>query len=142
MQQTKFLSLCNKIIVAILLTISITACKSGQNKTKDETIKDFVAEDQIFTDIDKAKKIFYSLPSPLETAMIIKSAGAKYDQELLNSLSNKEKYVSNKSMALNLGIYTTDLSFASLFDQTQTSLDYMEAAQTMAATSCLSFSFR
>jgi hypothetical protein len=35
-------------------------------------------------------------------------------------------------MALNLGIYTTDLSFASLFDQTQTSIRYMEAARTMA----------
>jgi hypothetical protein len=35
-------------------------------------------------------------------------------------------------MALNLGIYTTDLSFASLFDQTQTSVQYMEAARKMA----------
>jgi hypothetical protein len=35
-------------------------------------------------------------------------------------------------MALNLGIYTTDLSFASLFEQTQTSLDYMSAARAMA----------
>jgi hypothetical protein len=35
-------------------------------------------------------------------------------------------------MGLNLGIYTTDLSFASLFDQTQTSIKYMEAAKKMA----------
>ncbi len=35
-------------------------------------------------------------------------------------------------MALNLGIYTTDLSFASLFDQTQTSIRYMNAAKRMA----------
>lgn len=35
-------------------------------------------------------------------------------------------------MALNLGIYTTDLSFASLFDQTQTSIQYMNAAKRMA----------
>lgn len=133
MQQKNFLSYCNIIFVAFLLAFSITACKSGQNKTgKDESIQDFVAEDEIFNDIDKAKKIFYSLPSPLETAMVIKSAGAEYDQELLNNLDNKEKYVSNRSMALNLGIYTTDLSFASLFDQTQTSINYMEASKKMA----------
>jgi hypothetical protein len=35
-------------------------------------------------------------------------------------------------MALNLGIYTTDLSFASLFDQTQASINYMNAAKKMA----------
>ncbi len=132
MQQKNFVSLCNKILVAFLLAISITACKSGNKTNKDETIQDFVAEDEIFNDIDKAKKIFYSLPSPLETAMIIKSAGAEYDQELLNSLDNTEKYLNNRSMALNLGIYTTDLSFASLFDQTQTSINYMEASKKMA----------
>jgi len=35
-------------------------------------------------------------------------------------------------MALNLGIYTTDLSYASLFDQTQITLNYIEVAKKMA----------
>ena len=64
--------------------------------------------------------------------MLIKSAGAEYDEELLNSLDNVNKYTTSKSMALNLGIYTTDLSFASLFDQTQTSINYMTASRQMA----------
>jgi hypothetical protein len=72
------------------------------------------------------------LPSPLETALIMKSAGAKYDQEILNSIDNVQNYTTNRSMALNLGIYTTDLSFASLFEQTQASIDYMGAARAMA----------
>jgi hypothetical protein len=35
-------------------------------------------------------------------------------------------------MALNLGIYTCDLSFASLYEQTQLIIDYMNAAKKMA----------
>ena len=35
-------------------------------------------------------------------------------------------------MALNLGIYTCDLSYASLYEQTQLLIDYMEAAKKMA----------
>jgi hypothetical protein len=35
-------------------------------------------------------------------------------------------------MALNLGIYTCDLSFTSLYDQTQLIIDYMNAAKKMA----------
>jgi hypothetical protein len=35
-------------------------------------------------------------------------------------------------MALNLGIYTCDLSYASLYDQTQLIIDYMNAAKKMA----------
>jgi len=116
------------IIFSALLFYKCSNCQ----KQKGENIDEFLPEEDIFTDIDKAKKIFYSLPSPLETAQIIKSAGATYNEELLNSLGNVSKYTTNKSMALNLGIYTTDLSFASLFDQTQTALKYMEAARKLA----------
>ncbi|MBN2485523.1 MAG: hypothetical protein JXB34_06090 [Bacteroidales bacterium] len=133
MQQTKIFLTATKILVAFLFVMSITACQSGQKKDgKNIGIEDFLSDDKIFDDIDKAKKIIYSLPSPIETAMIIKSAGAEYDQELLNSLGNVENYTTNKELALNLGVYTTDLSFASLFEQTQTSIDYMNASKKMA----------
>jgi hypothetical protein len=120
-------------ILVLSLIVSFGGCKSDNKKaSQDVNIEDFVTEDDIFDDIDKAKKIFYSLPSPLETAMLIKSAGAKYDEELLNSLDNVTRYTSSRALALNLGIYTTDLSFASLFDQTQTSINFMTASRTMA----------
>ncbi|MBN2215003.1 MAG: hypothetical protein JW723_12240 [Bacteroidales bacterium] len=121
-------------IFSVFCLLVLPCCKSDKSREKKKGVdlEDFLSEDEIFDDIDKAKKIFYSLPSPLETAMLIKSAGAEYDEQLLNSLENTRNYTSNKSLALNLGIYTTDLSFASLFDQTQTSIKYMEAARTMA----------
>ena len=82
--------------------------------------------------LNTAKRIFYSLPSPLETAMLIKNAGAEYDERLMNPTENTSKYITSKSKALNLGIYSTDLSYASLFDQTQATLNYIEAAKEMA----------
>jgi hypothetical protein len=47
-------------------------------------------------------------------------------------LENVSNYTTNRSMALNLGIYTTDLSFASLFEQTQTTINYMSNAKKLA----------
>ncbi len=133
MLQKKVLYLTSRIFFGILLVTLISSCKSDQKKQPDNvSIDDFLAEDVIFDDIDKAKKIFYSLPSPLETALILKSAGAKYDQEILNPIENIQNYSTSNALALNLGIYTTDLSFASLFEQTQTSIDYMGAARAMA----------
>lgn len=121
-------------ILTILCILLLPNCKSDKSRQrhKDVNLEDFLSEDDIFDEISKAKRIFYSLPSPLETAMLIKSAGAEYDEQLLNSVSNASNYTSNKSLALNLGIYTTDLSFASLFDETQTSIKYMEATRKMA----------
>lgn len=122
------------LIVLIGLFLLNDSCKSGKRNQegKEVGLEDFLSEEDIFDDIDKAKKIFYSLPSPLETAMLIKSAGASYNELVLNSLNNVNKYSTNKSKALNLGIYTTDLSFACLFDQAQTSLKYMDATRQLA----------
>jgi len=129
-----FLSIPVKLIAIFLAAVMFSGCASDKQRRTDE---DFgldsteISED-LLDDIGTAKQIFYSLPSPLETAMLLKSAGATYNEELLNPVSNASNYTTNRTMALNLGIYTTDLSFASLFDQTQTSIEYMNAAKQMA----------
>lgn len=132
---TKLFRLVPEYTAAILLiAFLISGCKSDKQKTRSDEIKldETELDASLLDDINSAKKIFYSLPSPLETALLIKSAGAIYDEELLNPVENTSNYTTNRSMALNLGIYTTDLSFASLFDQTQTSIRYMNAAKEMA----------
>ncbi len=129
----------NLVRISLLALVAVlwVSCKSGtkQKKAEEENAVEVDVSQlnqEMFKDINEAKQIFYSLPSPLETAMLIKSSGADYNEDLLNSVDNATKYSTNKSMALNLGIYTCDLSFASLYDQTQASIDYMNAAKKMA----------
>ncbi len=122
------------LLLALLFAGMLIGCSSGGSKAaKDETAtvipKDNTA---VYEDIKQAEKIFNALPSPLESAMLIKSAGAKFDNALLNPVGNVSKYVTNKSMALNLGIYTCDLSFASMYEQTQLIIDCMSSAKKMA----------
>jgi hypothetical protein len=115
------------------MSIFILSCSSGGNKNAEPEISvDTLLGDDIFADISNAKQIFYSLPSPLESALLIKSAGATFNEEFLNPIGNANKYTTNLTMALNLGIYITDLSYASLFDQAQTTIRYMEASKKMA----------
>ena len=79
--QSRHISMNLLKIRSIFCLLALTAqCSSNKSKKRsDVNIEDFLTDDEIFDDIDKAKKIFYSLPSPLETAMLIKSAGAEYD---------------------------------------------------------------
>ena len=100
-----------------------------RQRKKDITI---TFSDEALDNIFTVKQIFYALPSPLETAMLLKSAGAAYNEELLNPVENVSKYMTNRSMAVNLGVYSANLSYASLFDQTQTSMNYMDAAKKLA----------
>ncbi len=121
------------LLLFVFLGFTLTGCNRG---AKSEGSEDFEATGTLDTDtqeqLNTAKRIFYSLPSPLETAMLIKNAGAEYDEGLMNPTANSSRYITSKSKALNLGIYSTDLSYASLFDQTQATLNYIEAAKEMA----------
>ena len=123
------------VLVVFMLVLSLlSGCKGGGKETKEEMPPADLKFDNsaVLQDIKQAEKIFQALPSPLESAMLIKSTGAPFEEALLNPESNVRNYVSNKSMALNLGIYTCDLSFASLYEQTQLIVNYMNAAKKMA----------
>jgi hypothetical protein len=131
----KILKIGSGILIAIMLfTILLSSCKSGGGQAQKEEISAEPLKDNsaVMQDIKQAEKIFQALPSPLESAMLIKSAGARFEESYLNPVKNVNRYVTNKSMALNLGIYTCDLSFASLYEQTQLIIDYMNAAKKMA----------
>ncbi len=132
----KILQKTSSLLAILLLILFAAGCSSDKQKKSESddmiTLDSLEINEQLIKDVKAVKEIFYSLPSPLETAMILKQAGAKYNEELLNPTDNVSKYVTNKSMALNLGIYTTDLSYASLFDQTQATINYMNASKKMA----------
>lgn len=121
-------------LVFILAAAILTGCKGGNKPANEEDQEGKLPENltEIKQDIDQAKKIFNALPSPLESAQLIKTAGAEFDEKLLNPVSKQNTYVTSKAMALNLGVYTCDLSFASLYEQTQLLIDYMNAAKKMA----------
>jgi len=82
--------------------------------------------------IQKTEKIFYAIPSPMETAALLKKAGAEYNKDLLNDIHNVDNYTSSTKMALNLGVYGSDLSYTSVFEQTQESMFYTSCAKKLS----------
>ncbi len=137
MRKTYIMSSKFLLSTAIIL-LMLQSCQSDgkkQNKSEEDKIIESATSDvdeKMMEDFTKSKLIFYSLPSPLETAMLIKRSGARYDEDLLNPTGNVTKYDTNLKMALNLGIYSADLSYTSLFDQTQSSIQYMACAKKLA----------
>ncbi|MRR22529.1 hypothetical protein EG830_06065 [bacterium] len=120
-------------VTALAFCLAGTSCKGktrGEaNREKEEAVS---PDEQTMEQIKSAEKVFNALPTPLEVAQLIKEAGAKFDATLLNPVENKSNYTSSKSMALNLGTYVCDLSFASMYDETSLLVNYMEAAEDMA----------
>ncbi|MEZ4738359.1 MAG: hypothetical protein R2818_03150 [Flavobacteriales bacterium] len=82
--------------------------------------------------MQKTKNIFYNIPSPMETAALLKKAGAEYNSKILNDVKNVDKYTAASAQALNLGVYGADLSYASVFNHTQESMFYTSCSRKLA----------
>lgn len=118
------------------LMAGVVSCNSCSNSDKKDSTSATTEVDQELQQkqkvVNDVKKVMYSLPSPVETTLLLKRAGAGYDESLLNPTSNSNKYNTDKLKALNLGVYGADLSYASIFEQDQTIMQYMNVSKKLA----------
>jgi len=121
------------ILVCTFIPYFVSSCK--KEKKTDNNITEIDSDSLAFQKkIEEAKEIFYSLPAPHEVAELLTNQqnDAYFDQTLLNSLDNSEKYTTEVAKAYNLGIYSADLSYASLFEQNQIVIKYMAKNKVLA----------
>jgi len=114
------------LFLATLLSIVFAiSCNNNQSNNYDDTEKDTLFYTTSKEAEKKVKKIFYSIPSPIELSKLLKKSGVIFDKEILNPITNYDKYLTNQKLALNMGVYGSDVSYARIMDQIQTSFDYI-----------------
>lgn len=82
--------------------------------------------------IEASNKVLSTVPLPLEAAEIFKTEGLIYDKNYLNPVDNVANYITNNKKALNFGVYGVDLSYATIFDQTQACMLYINCSKKLA----------
>ena len=118
------------LFFAAAIGLVAIGCSNNQGNSKVKQNIDINVD--VSADINRAQQVFYALPSPIETAHLIQSAGVSYNMDLANPTSNVDKYTTTAQKALNFGIYGADLSYASLFNQTQETIQYMATEKKIA----------
>lgn len=114
-----------------LLLLVLFSC-GGESTEQEDNLTTNNNSDLTDERIDKAKKVFYTIPSPYETALIFESSGVSYNIGLLNPIDNVSNYSTSDKQALNFGVYGADLSYANIFDQSQQCMFYMNCAKKLA----------
>ena len=123
-----FLTAC----VGVLVIAFAAGCSENPGNSKGHSVDDDDTTELPESNIEQVKTIFYMLPSPIETASLLHKAGAEYDGTILNPIENVNKYELTGKKALNLGVYGADLSYASVFDQSQEVLFYISACKKLS----------
>ncbi len=119
-------SFCKNTLLLLLMIFSIFGCKNGRSNQEESNGKDTVEVADTTVKV-KPKKVFHSIPSPLQVTALLKQAGAKFVSSILNPPSNASKYSTTFNKSLVIGIYGTDLAYANMFNQTQQAISFMEA---------------
>jgi hypothetical protein len=110
------------IILSILFIASCVGEKSKQKK--EETKIDSISINKEKNEA-AVKKIFFNLPSPVELTQVLLQTKEPYKSDLLNPVSNLEKYNTSTTLALNFGVYGADLCYCRVYDQLQDAISYL-----------------
>lgn len=118
-----------KILLLFAVILSFTGCGGGENK---ETEKANAKLDSARATLFQVDDELFSIPSPVQTAALIKKVGANYDKEMLNSAQKAATYSTRVQRALNLGVYGADLAYITMYDQTQEAISHLNASRRIA----------
>ena len=99
----------------------LISCESAEKPVAEQP----KAEEQKEMDLADANAMLQEMPSPIEMAIIVKHSGGTYDPALLNALENVDNYVTSGKKAMNLGVYSADVGYTTLYKQTQETILFM-----------------
>ena len=120
------------ILTSVFCLFVYQSCSTcSRQQTVEHIILDLdlddLGADSLF--LSTGLEVLYALPNPIKVSMIVKKWGISYQPSLLHDPAKAQSYLTKKNMAVNFGIYVTDLTTAGLYGQTQTVLHYKQALQ-------------
>ncbi|MCB0754091.1 MAG: hypothetical protein H6603_01405 [Flavobacteriales bacterium] len=111
-----------------LLAISglLWSCGSEPKQASEEqTPVEEVNEERSVADLAQADQMVKDMPSPIEMAILVKHAGGEYNAGLLNDVKRIDDYITTGKKTVNMGVYSADVGYTSLYKQTQETVFYL-----------------
>lgn len=117
---------------ALFSCVLLFATSCGEKSIEKSESEKAMSLDSSKTNIVNVSGELFSIPSPVQTAMLIKSSKADYRPELLSNADQYSEYETNAQKAMNLGVYGTDMAYSSLYENGQKALSYFKAIDNLA----------
>lgn len=108
------------VATAVLMVGCVSDVKKEEVKTEP------VAEvDSSATTLMAIGGSMFSIPSPIQTALLLEKSGAEYNKGFLNDSKKVTTYATNFQKAINLGVYGADVGYVTIYDQSQDAIKYL-----------------
>jgi len=115
---------CLLVFICMLL---FTSCKWGKEDRFSFKTEDM--DDTTFTQIIEPNNLLYAIPSPHQVSLLIKEDCKFFDETILPKEIDINQYLTSERKALVLGALGADLGYLSLYEQNNTTLQYLKSVQ-------------
>nr|WP_294861223.1 hypothetical protein [uncultured Fluviicola sp.] len=124
----------NKLLTTFAISTGIVLMISscGTEEEKKPEISKEVIDPNSSLNAKFDDKIF-SIPSPMQMAMLLEESKSPYNELLLSDLDRVGDYTSEYKKALNLGVYGTDLGYVSIYKQNSIALKYLSTIEKLTS---------
>ena len=111
--------------MAMMLLI-LSGCNTSTKKQENVTSTDSdpVPKEEVIRELSG-----YPIPDSYEITKLIYESGAPYILSLSNSPAKAGDYITHRDKVLNLGVYATDLCYATTYMMKQGTMNYLEASK-------------
>lgn len=125
-----------RLFFAVTFIGGISFLQSCSSDTSDAELQEVDKEAEMDADrevkAEKVRKVLYSIPSPIETATLVKLSGVDFNSNTMNNPNKVGDYNTTKSQSFNLGVYGSDLAYSSIFERSQEALYYFSAVKLLS----------
>ena len=118
------------VVLSGILMVSLVNCSGGKKgATNEQSTASSGLDKEEFE--ENVREIVYPLPTAFEVTEMINKVEASYIIGITNRTENIDKYFTDKDQAINLGVYSADLSYASTYNMKQEIMSYMETLENL-----------
>ncbi len=120
-------------IAAVSISVLLFSC-GGDNSTDEISLVD-TSENLInenLEDLFDSPELDYQLPSPLQVASIFKNSGLAYNAGATSNPETEELYTNEMKQMLNFGIYSADMAYCVLNEQSNEARKYLQVITNLA----------
>ena len=119
-------------VIAVLGRLFVVSCNSQHADKADSMGLNADSAAAGAEKLMQVDKVTFSIPSPIQVALMIEQSGGHYQRNLLHSTTKTASYSSKFDKAFNLGVFGADMGYCSIYDQSQDALGYLNASKHLA----------
>ncbi len=114
----------------LAFAISCSNNASNQEKKTNEAVADTI--NKVITVSPETKNLLYQFPTPFEVTQLLIKAKAGFIFDITNPPANVSKYSTENAKALNLGVYSADLSYSATFNRNDETTKFLGCTSKLA----------